>query len=248
MIPDLFTPHAAPFRLEGTRGEAFVLVHGFTGIPGHFRPMAEFLADHGYTVNVPLLAGHGTTPDHMASMTADDWVTSVRQAAKAVADHRRVHLVGLSMGGHLALMTAQDVAAATVTTINTPVLVVNKRLYLAPVAHRLIPKVSWPEEPPPPLDPEVAHLWETYDWYHTVSAAELVKVMMRGYRAARRLRRPSLVVQSKSDESVLPRSGRLLAGALGEGCRLLWLEDSIHNALLDRDRHLIHQAVLDLVS
>jgi carboxylesterase len=244
MIPDLFTPHAKPFRLEGSNGEAVVLTHGFTGIPGHFRPLAEFLNEHGYTVNVPLLAGHGTTPEDLATTGVDDWIRSVDLAARAVSHHRRVHLAGLSMGGLLSIIVAGKVGASTVTTINSPLLVKNRRLYLAPIAHRVIPEVAWPDEPPPPLDPEVADYWQTYDRYRTTSAAELVTVMRRAYSAARRLRRPSMVIQSRTDESVDPRSGQLLAAALGPRCELVWLEHSIHNALLDSERDVIHESVL----
>lgn len=244
MIPDLFSPLAAPFRLEGTNGEAVVLSHGFTGVPAHFRPLAEFLHGHGYTVNVPLLAGHGTSPADMATTGADDWTRSVRLAARGVSDHRRVHLVGLSMGGLLSIIVARDVAASSVTTINSPILVRNKRLYLAPLAHRFLPEVKWPDEPPPPLDPEVAPYWLTYDGYRTESAAELVTVLRRAYRAARRLRRPALVIQSRVDESVDPRSAEILARALGPTCELVWLDRSVHNSLLDGERDLIHRAVL----
>lgn len=244
MIPELFTPLAAPFRLEGTNGEAVVLSHGFTGIPAHFRLLAEFLNERGFTVNAPLLAGHGTNPGDMATTTAGDWITSVTRAARAVSDHRRVHLAGLSMGGLLSIVVAKDVGAATVSTINSPILVRNTRLYLSPVIHRMVPEVTWPEEPPPALDPEAAKYWLTYDSYRTVSAAELFRVIRLAYPAARRLRRPSLVIQSKTDESVDPRSATLLHKALGRPCELVWLEHSIHNALLDSERHVIHDSIL----
>lgn len=248
MIPDLFSPLCAPFRLEGDNGEAVVLSHGFTGVPAHFRPMADFLNERGYTVNVPLLAGHGTTMEDMATTGAEDWVRSVSLAARAVADHRRVHLVGLSMGGLISLIVAGEAAAATVTTINTPIVARDRKLYLAALVHRLHPKAEWPEEPPPPLDPEVMPFWLTYPGFYTRTAADLVRLMGRGYWAARRLRRPSLVVQSRTDETVDPRSAVLLARALGPGCRLVWLESSLHNALLDHERASIHAAVLDCVS
>ena len=40
-----------------------LLVHGFTGSPASMRPWAEYLNQHGYTVTVPLLPGHGTRPE-----------------------------------------------------------------------------------------------------------------------------------------------------------------------------------------
>jgi esterase/lipase len=63
-------------------------------------------------------------------------------------------------------------------------------------------------------------------------------------RAARRLRRPALLVQSLTDESVRPQSATKLARLLGPNTQLLWLKHSRHNALLDRERSLIHDALL----
>jgi carboxylesterase len=248
VIPDLFSPLAAPFRLEGSNGEAVVLTHGFTGIPGHFRPLAESLNAEGFTVSAPLLPGHGTTIEDLGRVTADDWIDTVRNSARAVQDHRRVHLGGLSMGGLLSLIVASRVGAASVTTIDSPVITRDKKLYASRLAHRFVPRVEWPEEEPPPLDDDVRELWLTYRGFEVRSAAELVSVMRRGYLAARRLRRPSLVIQSKADETVDPRSGTLLARALGPSCRLVWLQSSIHNALLDSERDVIHRAVLDRIS
>ena len=247
-LPDLMSPMAAPFRLAGTNGEAVVLVHGFTGVPAHFRPLAEHLNAAGFTVNAPLLAGHGTTREHLATTGADDWERSARQAAEAVSDHRRVHLVGLSMGGLLGIVVAGRVAASTITTINAPVVVRDKRLYFAGVARRWRPLVDWDVPAEPDLEEAVRMYSIPYPGFHTVSGRELVRVITRGYRASRRLRRPALVIQSKADETVDPVRGRKLARALGPSARQVWLERSAHNALLDRDRPLIHELVLDHIS
>jgi carboxylesterase len=248
MIPDLFTPEARPFRLDGTNGEAVVAVHGFTGIPGHFTPLAGFLNEHGYTVNVPLVSGHGVDPEHLADADRAGWLESVLHAVNAVADHRRVHLVGLSLGGLLSILAAPRTAAATITTINSPILVRDKRLYLAPMVHRVVPPMDWSDQPTPQLDDEVAHLWQTLPGYHASSAAELTKTIVVAYRTARRLRRPSLVIQSRTDESVDPRSGSILANALGPDCRTVWLDRSIHNALLGEARDTVASSVLERIS
>lgn len=245
MIPELFHPLCAPFRLEGKRDEAVVLTHGFSGTAAHFHPMAEFLNGHGYTVNVPLLAGHGTSMEHMASTGWVDWLRSTRQAVDAVADHRRVHLVGLSMGGLLSILVAANTAASTVTTISTPILVRDPMLYLAPATHRLRPVVMWPEEPRPELDPEVAGYWLTYPGFHTKNAADLVHLMRKGLLVAGRLRRPALVIQSRGDETVHPASADLLRRRFGGLGRVTYLERAFHNALFSDERQVIHNAVLD---
>src|SRR5690606_7947303 len=82
-------------------------------------------------------------------------------AAGSVACHRRVHLVGLSLGGLLSILAAGPTAAASLVTINSPVLLRRTRAYLAPLARRFVP--SYPAEVDPPPDPDLADLWTSPD-------------------------------------------------------------------------------------
>jgi carboxylesterase len=242
----LFHPLAAPFTLAGTNGEAVVAIHGFTGIPAHWRPAAEFLHQRGYTVIAPLLPGHGTRLEEMTASGAADWLQAVVTAALTAGDHRRVHLAGLSLGGLLAVLAAGPTNAASVTAINSPLRYRNRRIYLAPLAHYWRPLTMWPGSPPL-TEPEMNRLFLTYPGFPTRRASDLLVVAHRARKAARRLRRPALVVQSRIDETVDPRSATILARALGPSARLLWLDHSRHNALLDREREQIHEALLELL-
>ncbi|MDH3307893.1 MAG: alpha/beta fold hydrolase [Acidimicrobiia bacterium] len=242
MAAELFDPLAAPFRRDGTNGEAVVLTHGFTGTPAHFIPLADHLHSDGFTVVAPLLAGHGTHLDDMASTDHNDWLDSVRVAARSVADHNRVHLVGISMGGLLSIHLAPEVGPASLTTINSPVRFHAATAYLAPVMHRFRPTVMWEEGPEPDLDLEMRPYWLTYPGFPTESFTELMRLAFTAPGIARTLGIPALVIQSKTDESVHPSSGEILARNLR--CRLVWLEDSLHMALLDRERHVIHAEVV----
>ncbi|MFP3915322.1 MAG: alpha/beta hydrolase [Actinomycetota bacterium] len=229
---------STPFHTHGSNGEAAVLIHGFTGHPGHWLPLRENLAARGYTVVAPLLTGHGSDVRRLASSRWREWVRAGTEAALSVSDHRRVHLVGLSMGGMVAILTAPRVAAASLTTINTPILLRDARAYLTPLVHRVRPWVSGREEPAP--DPALAHLWNPETMRSTAAIDQLLRIIWRGWREAGRLRRPALVIQSRSDAVVRPVSGRILARRLRG--RLLWV-DTHHNALLDPDREIVHRAV-----
>ncbi len=247
MIPDLFHPLAAPFRLDGTNGSAVVLLHGFTGVPAHFRPLATALHRHGYTVTVPLLAGHGTSIDDMAQTDHRDWYRSAELAVRAVSDHHRVHVAGLSMGGLLGIQVAARLATSSVTTINSPVIVRNPRLYLAPFASWAVPTVLWDADGRITAPQELAAFDLTYPGFHTSSARHLLRVVVDAYRTAHRLRRPSLVIQSRTDETVHPSSAVLLRRALGPGCSLLWLDSARHNSLLDPAAERITHALLSRI-
>ena len=52
-------PGAEPYSATGDARGALVL-HGFTGNPQSMRGIALALADAGFTVEMPLLPGHGT--------------------------------------------------------------------------------------------------------------------------------------------------------------------------------------------
>lgn len=245
MTAALMDPLAAAFRLDGTNGEAVVLIHGFTGVPAHFRPISATLNEAGYTVNVPRLAGHGTNVADLAKTRGSDWIESARTAIDEVADHDRVHLAGLSMGGLLSLLLADDADAATVTTINSPAIVYDKKLYLSPIGRYFVRDVEWADTSAPALDPDVQQYWLPYESFPTRSAADLFAIIRRALWAARKVAVPSLVVQSRVDETVDPRSGKILKTLLGDDCRLMWLEESIHCAVLDSERDEIATAMLE---
>ncbi|MFJ4940988.1 alpha/beta hydrolase, partial [Streptomyces pseudovenezuelae] len=99
-------PGAEPFRHEG--GEAGVLLcHGFTGSPQSLRPWAQHLAEHGLTVSLPLLPGHGTRWQDMALTGWQDWYAEVDRELRALTERcTSVFVAGLSMGGTLALRLA----------------------------------------------------------------------------------------------------------------------------------------------
>ena len=46
-----------------------LVLHGFTGNPQSLRPLAEAVADAGFTVDLPLLPGHGTAVEDMVPTT-----------------------------------------------------------------------------------------------------------------------------------------------------------------------------------
>ncbi len=100
-------PGAEPMAIEGGR-EGVLVLHGFTGSPWEVAPVAQALAQQGFTVAMPVLAGHATTVHALNETTWDDWLKSAEDAL-AWLDARcdRVHHVGLSMGTLLTLLIAR---------------------------------------------------------------------------------------------------------------------------------------------
>jgi carboxylesterase len=86
-----------------------LLVHGFTGAPPSMRPWGEFLNSKGYTVRVPLLPGHGTTPEDLNTVKWQEWPAKVQsELEKLFKVCDQVFIAGLSMGGGTTLYIAEE--------------------------------------------------------------------------------------------------------------------------------------------
>ena len=114
-------PDAAPFDLtpsptpgSGSR-RSVLLLHGFTGTPYEMRFLGEALARRGLRAVGPLLRGHGGAASDLEPTTHRDWVAGAEEIlAKLRRESDRVAVVGLSLGGLVALELARrnpDVAA-----------------------------------------------------------------------------------------------------------------------------------------
>src|SRR5262249_2909794 len=125
-----------PFFLPGGP-TGVLLTHGFTSSPAEVRPLGAFLAEQGYTVYGPRLAGHGTAPEDLRTTNWPDWVAAARGgiAELRTAGCERIALIGLSLGGTISLYLAAHEPGAYlgVVTMNSPV-------YLPPV---FAPALRW---------------------------------------------------------------------------------------------------------
>jgi carboxylesterase len=85
-------------------------LHGITGTPFEVKPFAEAFGRAGYSVEAPMLAGHGQTLAELARSTWAGWLTSAEEklaALEARTRGRPVAVLGFSMGGLLALRLAR---------------------------------------------------------------------------------------------------------------------------------------------
>lgn len=95
-----------PFFLPGQGAAGVLLLHGFTGTPFEMSLLGRALADRGFSVAAPLLAGHGLDVRALAATGWPEWLASAEAALLDLEERLRgapLAVVGLSMGGLLAL-------------------------------------------------------------------------------------------------------------------------------------------------
>jgi carboxylesterase len=94
---------------RGSTGRAVLILHGFGDTPQTLQYLAEHLHALGFTVHAPLLAGHGRTLAEFGASDADAWLdAAARELAMLRDEFEFVGLVGVSMGGALAVILSAD--------------------------------------------------------------------------------------------------------------------------------------------
>lgn len=130
-------------RLEGSRREAVLLIHGFTGIVGEMEYLAGRLNEAGFTVSIPRLPGHGTNHQDFLAVGWRDWVRRcLDEYLELAAGHERVYVGGLSMGGLLALVVAATLRAPRIVLAAPALRASNRLIHLTPLVRLFVKSVS----------------------------------------------------------------------------------------------------------
>ena len=238
-----------PFRLEGAdpngRTHGALLLHGFTGSAAHMRPVAEALHARGFTVVGINLPGHATDMDDMARSTWDDWLTAAKEAfLQLKAECRYASVAGLSMGGCLTLILAEQMQPTSVAAISTP-MGTKAPLWATGLAAPFMKTVWWrPRADVPGL------MDDRYDYgypgFRTSCGRHLGRLIKLARRDLHAVQCPLLVVQSHADTTITANSAEIiLNGASSAVKRLLWLEDVPHACTISREAENIAAAMAD---
>lgn len=239
-------PGAEPFRHEG--GEVGVLLcHGFTGSPQSMRPWARYLAEHGLTVSLPLLPGHGTRWEDMQLTGWPDWYAEVDRELRRLTDRcARVFVAGLSMGGALALRLAarHGDAVAGVVVVNPANKLHGLSAHALPVARHLVPSTKG-------IASDIAKEGSEELGYDRVPlhAAHSLRAFLRTVDGELpQVTQPLLLLHSPRDHVVPPAdSARVLGRVSSVDVTEILLEQSYHVATLDHDADRIFEESLAFI-
>jgi carboxylesterase len=228
---------------------AILFIHGFGASPSEVYPVAAAIHEaEGYTVKGPLLPGHGTLPEDLNNTNWMDWYETVkREVGNLQQGYDKVILVGLSMGGLLALHAGCRLKGiCAVVAINAPIF--NKQpliTLMAPVIQYIKPYY------PKKMDETRARLEEQGRFAYKVTPVRAFRSMMRLRRIVMgeldRLDAPLLVIQSLQDQSVKVESADYIINhAINSKATLLKLSHSGHIATMGPEKDKIVQAIIEI--
>jgi len=231
-----------PFFYPGEKDTTILLIHGFTGSPAELRLLGNKLNQNGYTVYAPLLAGHGRTPEEMAKTDEIDWWNSVVEAYQWLQEKedKKIIAIGLSMGGILALKLAYSKELYAVISMAAPIYVRDKRInwvrwlkYLK--AYQV--KKSKAEH--------IEQYLASYDRTPLVCVESLHKLIAEVKQQLSKVAIPTLVLQGRKDETVIPESAEYIYNNVSSDFKqLIWYDKSTHIMTLDHEREKVFADIL----
>jgi carboxylesterase len=236
-------PGCEPFSASGGRDGVLVL-HGFTGNPQSMRPLAEAIANAGYTVELPRLPGHGTTVEDMMTTGWSDWSGAADAAYRELATRcDRVAVAGLSMGGGLTAFVAEehpDVAALVFINalVKPPVQEMRDGLKgLLDAGMETMESIG--------SDIKKDGSQEaSYNATPLACAASLFDGIEKVWERLDTISAPTLILSSREDHVVTSDNSEDLARIVKGSVEHIWLEDSYHVATLDNDASLVEASTV----
>jgi carboxylesterase len=228
---------------------AVLIVHGAGDTPQTVRYLAEELYANRYHVAAPLLPGHGRHVREFRRVSADAWRAAVSEAyASLAATHEWVGVVGVSMGGALAVDLAAQTPSLPALALVAPYLAMPPRIERAAQASWL-----WGFASPlvrsadglSILDPVERERNLAYGVF-TASALRALRLTVRRAAAALpRVAAPTLVIQSRQDNRISPEAATRAFELLGAPERRLeWIEGAAHIITVDYGRDAVIAALI----
>jgi carboxylesterase len=255
---------AEPVFLSGTGENSKIgclCLHGLSASPQEMYWLGKSLADHGATVFIPRLYGHGVVPDQLRYMRWQDWYLSALDGyhlLKHTCD--RIVVLGLSTGGLLGLRLAAAENAAGVVTMAAPILPPAKNAWLTHIVRYFNTYVAHYDQVSDPIDQRIRQLQQERGETITgrvasykqsaAGVAELLKLYSEVRTNLARVRAPVLLIYSEKDTTATTESLKLIQARLTASAAVttLQLKESSHIITNDIESDKVFDAAWNFVA
>lgn len=241
------------FLKQEQEAPGILLIHGYMAAPEEMKAFAQYLHQNGFTVYVPRLKGHGTSPEDLAGTKFEQWIESVEEAFVVLRHScEEVIVGGFSTGAGLALdlctrvdgmaavfavappMRLQDLGSYFVSTVNSWNTMI-KKIHLTAMVKEFIE--NHPENP---------HI--NYFRNPIAGIYQLEKLMESLEPKLKTIRKPVLVVQSRKDPVVNPKGTLKLFEGLGSETKECYIFDyNRHGILIGEGATRIYKAIENFI-
>lgn len=198
-----------------TNSEPVVVIHGLTATPVSLKQFADDLAVRDFSTYIPLLSGHGAEPSSLLGSSHQVWLEEVRRTIhRAYEKHqKKVHLIGTSMGGNIALILAHELKdlVQSASVIGTPVDF--KDGYWLKYTINIV-KRFYKYHPKPEDQQKYYESLGVYPVWTGDAIHEMIKLIRKSQKILADVSVRTLVMQSLDDPVVLQSSARRIYNGL----------------------------------
>ena len=243
-----------------------LLIHGLGGTQYDLGSLHKILKRAGIETHTLTLPGHGTTPEDLLPVRAEDWIEAVVARYREVAArHDTLHVIGMCLGALLAVELCKrvDHRQGKLVSLAAPVFIdgwstpwyrgLRRLVYRIP---GLAARMRVEEEEPYGIKNELVRSivkakFERgenfhYRWVPLACIREVDRLRRMVRRGLDAIACPSLIIHAHEDELTSVRSARFLAGAIPDS-RLVLLDNSYHMICVDNDRDRVAADVLQFM-
>jgi carboxylesterase len=251
---------------------AVFLIHGLGGTQYDLGSMHKRLKNAGFVTHSLTLPGHGTTPEDLVTVRAEDWLEAVRlKYHEVAAQHEEFHVMGMCMGALLAVETVkrEQHAKGRLIALAPPIYLdgwatpwyapARKVLYRMPGVPARMKVVE--EDPFGIKNEQLRAIVKAkfqrgenfhYGWVPLACIREVDRLRAMVMQDLGRIACPTLVVHARDDELTSLRSANYLVEHIGGRkragrARMVVLEDSYHMICVDNDREIVARNVLEFL-
>ncbi|MGH3732733.1 MAG: alpha/beta hydrolase [Acidimicrobiales bacterium] len=240
-------PGAEPFSHPGGPS-GVLLLHGITSNPTTLNSIATLAAEKGYSVELPLLPGHGTSVEDLMTTTWSDWSETALEAYDELASRcDRVAIVGLSMGGTLTAFVAEMRDSVAGCVFINPLV----KAPPAEILEGLEALLDAGLETIDSIGSDIKKEGVAESSYAATPLAPLKTLFDGLVNVSENLRlisAPSLLLSSREDHVITwSGNGDDLVSKVSGPVERTWLEDSYHVATLDNEQALVESLTLDFL-
>lgn len=237
---------AEGFELACASAPAVLLLHGAGDTPQTLRYLGAALHGRGYHVDAPLLPGHGRAIRDFERLRADDLTAAATSAYERLRrTHDWVAVVGLSMGGALAVQLAAHQPLVPALGLVAPYLAMPRKIERAA-------ELSWIWGPVVPLvrsgdgvsilDPEERARSLAYGVFTPAALRALRETVRRAVDALSMVSAPTLMIQSSGDNRISAADAETAFARLGaKDKRLHWIAGAAHIITVDYGREQVFE-------
>jgi carboxylesterase len=238
---------AGPFVIENRDAAAAVVcVHGFGATPFEVLPVGTALAEAGFHVVGPAVAGHAIVPFEegfqvFRKTTRFQWLESVRCEVEELRQRfPRVHVYGQSMGGLIALTLGAEGRADAVAVTGAALVLPRAARWLEPVLKRVdlqIPDLNSrvPENP-------------RYGIHASRPILQLLELSRETVRDLGRIRCPVLACHARKDEAITPRVVKMMEKNIPGPLEVRWFLRSGHTMTLDVEGEAVVSSIVGFLT